>query len=306
LISFRYHLVSIVSVFLALALGVLVGTTVVNQGVIDDLNNRTNSAVKRAKDLEAQVGDLQGQLEEWRSFATAVEPLLVEGQLTGSEVVLVTQEGVDPADLERVRRSLEDAGGSVVAELVITKRMALTDEAARTELAEAVGSFQSTDPTDLAETAAQRLASRLTAGPSSPDSPDTDLIDRLRTAGFLVLRGGGAPEDIGTSFQSIVLLAGGSDPRVVDPARFLQPLATSLVASSLPLVAAETTQTALPFVGLIRNDGALDGDLVTVDNADQIPGRVAIVFGLRDLLASPGQGGDYGVKDGASGILPRP
>jgi Copper transport outer membrane protein, MctB len=292
LISFRYHLVSIVSVFLALALGVLVGTTVVNQGVIDDLNNRTNSAVKRAKDLEAQVGDLQGQLEEWRSFATAVEPLLVEGQLTGSEVVLVTQEGVDPADLERVRRSLEDAGGSVVAELVITKRMALTDEAARTELAEAVGSFQSTDPTDLAETAAQRLASRLTAGPSSPDSPDTDLIDRLRTAGFLVLRGGGAPEDIGTSFQSIVLLAGGSDPRVV--------------ASSRPLVAAETTQTALPFVGLIRNDGALDGDLVTVDNADQIPGRVAIVFGLRDLLASPGQGGDYGVKDGASGILPRP
>jgi hypothetical protein len=303
LISFRYHLVSIVSVFLALALGVLVGTTVVNQGVIDDLNNRTNSAVKRAKDLEAQVGDLQGQLKEWNSFATAVEPLLVEGQLTGTEVVLVTQEGVDPADLERVRRALEDAGGKVVAELVITKRMALTDEAARVELAELVGSFQSTDPVGLAEAAAQRLASRLTAGPGSPDA---DLIDRLRTAGFLVMRGGGTPEDIGATFQSVVLLAGGSDARVVDPARFLQPLATSLVESSRPLVAAETTQTALPFVPLIRNDGALDGDLVTVDNADQIPGRVAIVFGLRDLLASPGQGGDYGVKDGASGILPRP
>jgi hypothetical protein len=303
LISFRYHLVSIVSVFLALALGVLVGTTVVNQGVIDELNNRTNSAVKRAKDLETQVGDLQGQVEEWSSFATAVEPLLVEGQLTGTEIVLVTQEGVDPSDLERVRRALENAGAKVVAELVITRRMALTDQAARVELAELVGSFQSTDPVGLAETAAQRLASRLTAGPISPDA---DLIDRLRTAGFLVIRGGGTPEDIGATFQSVVLLAGGSDQRVVDPARFLQPLATSLVESSRPLVAAETTQSALPFVTLIRNDGALDGDLVTVDNADQIPGRVAIVFGLRDLLASPGQGGDYGVKDGASGILPRP
>jgi hypothetical protein len=303
LISFRYHLVSIVSVFLALALGVLVGTTVVNQGVIDELNNRTNSAVKRAKDLETQVGDLQGQVEEWSSFATAVEPLLVEGQLTGTEIVLVTQEGVDPSDLERVRRALENAGAKVVAELVITRRMALTDQAARVELAELVGSFQSTDPVGLAETAAQRLASRLTAGPISPDA---DVIDRLRTAGFLVIRGGGTPEDIGATFQSVVLLAGGSDQRVVDPARFLQPLATSLVESSRPLVAAETTQSALPFVTLIRNDGALDGDLVTVDNADQIPGRVAIVFGLRDLLASPGQGGDYGVKDGASGILPRP
>jgi hypothetical protein len=303
LISFRYHLVSIVSVFLALALGVLVGTTVVNQGVIDDLNNRVNSSVKRAEEARQQVGDLQEQLKSGGSFASAAEPLLVEGRLTGNEVVIVTQEGVDAGDLERVRRALQDAGGKVVAELVITRRMALTEEAARAELAELVGSSQSADPVALAEAAAQRLASRLTAGPGLPEE---DLLDLLRTAGFLVLRGGGTSEDIGTTFQSVVLLAGGNDPRVVDPARFLQPLATSLVESSRPLVAAETTETVPPFVALIRNNGALDGDLVTVDNADQIPGRVAIVLGLRDLLASPGRGGDYGVKDGASAILPRP
>jgi hypothetical protein len=303
LISFRYHLVSIVSVFLALALGVLVGTTVVNQGVIDDLSNRVNSSVERAEEARKQVGDLQQQLETWGSFASAAEPLLVEGRLTGNDVVIVTQEGVDAGDLERVRRALQDAGGKVVAELVITRRMALTEEAARTELAELVGSSQSADPVALAEAAAERLASRLTAGPGLPDE---DLLDTLRAAGFLVLRGGGTSEDIGTTFQSVVLLAGGNDPRVVDPARFLQPLATSLVESSRPLVAAETTETAPPFVALIRNNGALDGDLVTVDNADQIPGRVAIVLGLRDLLASPGRGGDYGVKDGASAILPRP
>jgi hypothetical protein len=303
LISFRYHLVSIVSVFLALALGVLVGTTVVNQGVIDDLSNRVNSSVERAEEARKQVGDLQQQLETWGSFASAAEPLLVEGRLTGNDVVIVTQEGVDAGDLERVRRALQDAGGKVVAELVITRRMALTEEAARTELAELVGSSQSADPAALAEAAAERLASRLTAGPGLPDE---DLLDTLRAAGFLVLRGGGTSEDIGTTFQSVVLLAGGNDPRVVDPARFLQPLATSLVESSRPLVAAETTETAPPFVALIRNNGALDGDLVTVDNADQIPGRVAIVLGLRDLLASPGGGGDYGVKDGASAILPRP
>jgi hypothetical protein len=87
---------------------------------------------------------------------------------------------------------------------------------------------------------------------------------------------------------------------------FLQPLAASLVESSRPVVAAETTDTAASLVGMIRDDGALDGHLVTVDNADQIPGRVAIVFGLRDLLGSPSKGGDYGVKDGASGIIPKP
>jgi copper transport outer membrane protein MctB len=303
LISFRYHLVSIVAVFLALALGVLVGTTVVNQGVIHDLTSRTNSAVKRAKDLEKQVTDLQQRLTDWGNFATAALPLMVEGQLTGRQVVLVTQEGVGAGDVDRVRRTLQDAGGKVVAELVLTRRMALTDPASRSDLAALVGSLQSTDPIALAEAAAGKLASRL-AG--RPDAPDADLLDRLRTAGFLIMRGGGAPQEIGATFQAVVLLAGGSDPPVVDPARFLQPLATSLVESSRPVVAAETTETASSLVTLIRDDGSLDGHLVTVDNADQIPGRVAIVLGLRDLLASPSKGGDYGVKDGASGMLPKP
>jgi hypothetical protein len=143
----------------------------------------------------------------------------------------------------------------------------------------------------------------LTDGPTTPES---DFLDQFRTEGFLIIRGGAAPVDIGAGFQAVVLLTGGNDAAVVSPAWFLQPLAVSLTESARPVVAAETTETASPFVSLIRNDGALDGDLVTVDNADQVPGRVAIVLGLRDLLASPGNGGDYGVKDGASALLPRP
>lgn len=303
MISFRYHLVSIVSVFLALALGVLVGTTVVNQGVIDDLNNRVNSAVKRAEEARTQVGELQQQLKDWGTFASAAEPLLVEGRLAGTEVVIVTQEGVNAANLERVRRTLQDAGGKVAAELVLTNQMALTDPAARSTLATMVGRVSTAEPAGLAEEAARRLALRLTAGPVSAE---TDFLDRFRTEGFLIIRGGATPQDIGTTFQAVVLLAGENEVAVVNPAWFLQPLVESLTQSARPVVAAETTDTASPFVTLIRNDGNLDGDLVTVDNADQVPGRVAIILGLRDLLESPAKGGDYGIKEGASGLLPKP
>lgn len=168
MISFRYHLVSIVSVFLALALGVLVGTTVVNQGVIDDLNNRVNSAVKRAEEARTQVGDLQQQVKEWGRFATAAEPLLVEGRLTGTEVVIVTQEGVDASNVERVRRTLQDAGGTVAAELVLTRQIALADQSSRSLLAAMVGRVETADPAGLAVEAARRLALRLTGGPASP------------------------------------------------------------------------------------------------------------------------------------------
>ena len=37
MISFRYHLVTIVAVFLALGLGVLAGTTVLDQALVDRL-----------------------------------------------------------------------------------------------------------------------------------------------------------------------------------------------------------------------------------------------------------------------------
>ncbi|HEX9235182.1 MAG TPA: copper transporter, partial [Actinomycetota bacterium] len=112
MISFRYHLVSIVAVFLALALGVLVGTTVVNQGVINDLTNRTNSASKRAADLRKQVGDLQTQINRLNSFSSIVEPLLVDNQLNGTAVVMVTQEGVDASEVDGVRKVLGDAGAN--------------------------------------------------------------------------------------------------------------------------------------------------------------------------------------------------
>ena len=302
MISFRYHLVSIVSVFLALALGVLVGTTVVNQGVLNELRHRTDAATSRSRDLEKRVTDLQGQIRDWSSFGTVSESLLVQGQLTGNDIVLVTQEGVGAADLDSVRSTLQDAGAKVLSELVITKKMALPDQTSDAALAQALGSSPSPDPANLTETAARRLAERLSNGPES----DPDLLDGLRTQGFLIIRGGGTPQEIGATFQSVVLLVGGSDQSAPDPSRFLQPLAASLVQSSRPVVAAETTDAAPSLVSLIRHDDSMDGHLVTVDNADQIPGRVAMVFGLRDLLGSPGKGGDYGVKDGASAILPKP
>jgi hypothetical protein len=100
MISFRYHLVSIVAVFLALALGVLLGTTVVNQGLIDDLNRRTDAAVKRVDELNDQVRDLEGQVRTWEAFGAVAQPLLVDGQLVGRQAVIATMDDVNAVDVD--------------------------------------------------------------------------------------------------------------------------------------------------------------------------------------------------------------
>jgi len=308
LISFRFHLVSIVAVFLALALGVLLGTTVVNQGVIDDLNTRVDRAVNRSHQLRDQVGSLQAEMRSWDAFGRTVEPLLVSNQLSGQRVVIVTQEGVDLAEVDGVRQSLQEAGATIDSVLFATPRMALTDPSSQTDLASILGDGQN-DPAKLAEDAAQRVAGRLAAGPSSSadTSSSDDLLARLVASNFLVVRGsGGALTDVGGPAESVVVLSGGTQDPLVQPAAFLEPFTAALAQDAKPVVAAETVDTIYPFVPLVRDDGALNGRLVTVDNADTLVGRIAIVLGLRDLLGSPAHGGHYGVKTGATSLIPKP
>jgi hypothetical protein len=305
LISFRYHVVSIVAVFLALALGVLLGTTVVNQGVIENLSQRTNDAVSRSEQLRSQVSELQAEVRSWDRFGAAVEPMLISGQLTAREVVMVTQEGVDAAEIDGVRQALTDAGASVVAVIVVTNRMALLDDDARTDLRTIIGPLApATDPAELSEGAARELAARLANGPVGGA---TDLLGELIDARFLVVRDGtGTIEQIGRASQALSVLAGGAREPVLTPESFLAPLTVALAENARPVVAAETAETAYPFVPFLRRDGSLDGQVVTVDNADTMPGRIAIVLGLRDLLQEPGRGGHFGVKGGASALIPRP
>ena len=110
---------------------------------------------------------------------------------------------------------------------------------------------------------------------------------------------------VGVGDQSVVFLAGGAQDPSVDMKGFLMPMVSEIVGENRPVVAAETMVTFYQFVPLLRDDGSLDNRLVTVDDADTVPGRVAVVLGLRDLLLSPGRGGDHGVKSGATALIPK-
>ena len=68
-ISFRYHLVSLVAVFLALALGIVVGTTALNGPITTDLRHQVDGLKKDRTNLAAQVKSLQGRSTTPSKFA---------------------------------------------------------------------------------------------------------------------------------------------------------------------------------------------------------------------------------------------
>lgn len=302
MISFRFHLVSLVAVFLALGLGVLTGTTVLNRGIVAQLERQTDQLAAQSGALRERVDDLEARAATWEDFGEQVMGFLVGGRLRGVDVILVTQEGTDEASQEAVRDALRAAGARVRAELSFGARMALTEDADADALAALVGSDPAGDPDTLLREAAERLADQVAFGTAG-----TDVLEALAEEGFLSVRRAEsllAGEPATGTDPVVVVVAGGEGEPALPPAAFLVPFVERLVEDGEAVAASESRGSEYPFVDLLRSNDVADR-MVTADNVDEAPGEVALILALEDLLTL-GIPGHYGVKDGATALLPAP
>jgi Copper transport outer membrane protein, MctB len=306
-ISFRFHLVSLVAVFMALGLGVLAGTTVINRGIVRQLEDRTLGLERDRDQFRQEVLQLGQQLEAWIAFGDQIMPHLVDNELTGQQAIMVTEQWTDEATVASVEQGLRDADADVVALLSVGERMALPTEADRLALAEAIGVQGVTDPAALRTQTAAVLADRLAVGPLGEDVLDVLIRDE-----FLLNQGSQLGEEGLRDLAGadlIVAVAGGAERPPLPPEGFLVPFVESAAAGAeendQAVGAAESVASGYEFVTILRGNGETADRIVTQDNVDQIPGRIGLVMALDALLVS-GVPGHYGVKDGTDGVIPPP
>lgn len=295
MISWRYHLVSIVAVFLALALGVLAGTAVVNQGLVHNLQSTTDRLTKENQDYRAKIPELTGQIGNLTDYADQAMKVIVNLRLDQVDVVLVTDEGADPAALNEVRGALSAAGANVVTTLVPLPKLVSTDPADAKALANIIGAPVQTDPTLLPGMLAKTLAERLALGPSPQIRPgQQDVLGDLLSGGFIDSREPGVKTAADLGIPGAVVVVGGpTEGPITPPATFLVPLVRELSAQGVVVAAAQARPTPGGFVDLVRNDGVGDGPRVTVDDLEGALGGTALVVGLQRAI-DQGTGGDYG------------
>jgi hypothetical protein len=297
-ISFRYHLVTIVAIFLALGLGLLAGTTVINRALVNRLRSQTNNLQQRATTAEAKSTELQRQVDE-------LVPYIMADKLPGTNVVLVTYDGSDGTTVDRAESSLKAAGANVVGVLPVTSRMALTDDPdAAKELAKIVGAPADTPAGTLQDALAVDLARRLSTVP--PRSGPDDLLAQLVSEGF-IKKGDLSQAALRTiGGDPVVAVTGGASKLDLKPEALMVPLVEQLINRGVPVAAGESMHSADPFVSVLRDDGSVDGqEIVTVDDLDRPIGGAALVLGLDQLLNAPASGGgSYGI-DGNS-LIPTP
>jgi hypothetical protein len=119
MIDFRYHLVSIVAVFLALAIGIILGATQLQPTTQRELDNQSKSEEHQISSLQAQERSLQNELRSSEAFAQANAPGVLAGQLTGQRVVLVTAPGADGSIATGITTALEQAGAKVTGQVAL-------------------------------------------------------------------------------------------------------------------------------------------------------------------------------------------
>jgi hypothetical protein len=309
-IPWRYHLVSIMAIFLALGLGVVVGTTVINPGLVKNLNNQTDGLKQDVRNLLQEKQDLESELSTVSTFGEQAMPYLVGDRLLGRQVIIVTEEGVDTRAIAETRRALELSGAEILTTLTVRPSMSGEAAAAQRELAALLGLSSTTSPDLLAPEAARSLAQRLATDPGGDLSGGPDPLGGLLSQGFLT---SSAPDisdstlkDIGGRGQMVVAIGGGTVDQLSPPsALFMEPFVTELISTGVVSGAGESLAANDAFVAELRStvDDSSVAPLVTVDNVDLPVGASAMVLGLEGAITN-GTGGDYGEKDGATRLLP--
>jgi hypothetical protein len=313
-INLRYHVVSLVAVFLAIGVGVVMGSTVIDRVTVDALNRRVNQVEASVRNTEAANHRLSGQLDTMRTYADQSRDQLVRGHLRNVPVLVMAVAGIDRKAVDELRQALLASDASMAGTLWLTGKMKLLNDADTKALADAVG--QPADRPDVARTAAlTRLAGALERGGS--DNPITSLT----TAGFLTYDAPPSQAGSTTSLLTglptggvrVVLVSGagadvGDDQVAVPLVRAFDQAGQGGQGPALGprLVAAEAGQDTPGgrgvFVGLLRNDSALGAHVSTVDDLDSPMGQAAAVLALDDL--GIGRTGHFGVGPGAQRLLP--
>lgn len=316
MVDFRYHVVSIVAVFLALGIGIVFGTTAINRAILNDLDHNVTRLTTEKHNLETDRNALADQVHDADAWGKAVFPELVAGQLAGERVVVVSAPGASKSLRDDVVSHLTTAGAAVVGRVRLSD--ALTDPTRAAELDDLLvrelpaGLTLPGAGADASQRAVTELAyvtalaaDDTTAPAATPPTATTRVLAALRERGFVGIDG----PAVNPARNVVVILP--ATPASPTPTPTATPLPRD---AGLDLLTAYATQRARPAVVVaaptgskldgVRDDAILKDAISSVDDADTVYGQAALVLALAD--ARHGTTGHYGTGPGADGPVPTP
>jgi hypothetical protein len=301
-ISFRYHLVSIVAVFLALALGIVVGTTALNGPITTDLRKQVNTLKTDRTALAQQVKTLQGQVSDAGEFARSFGSKLVDGALTKQNVLLVGLPGASGNVQDGLASQIAAAGGNVTGHVSLTE--SYIDPRRGTDISSLATTVHPPALTLPEVNDPGELGGALLAFVLLGHGQSTDLSQVM--SGFSALHMVSVAGNNVTPATTVVVVGTGARPAGDYGAKMELSLVTALQAGGGHVVVAGDSGSATQagIVAEVRGPAGDKDTVSTVDNAETAIGQVSTVFALADIANS--KVGHYGTATGVDALFPTP
>lgn len=311
MIDFRYHLVSIISVFLALAVGIVLGAGPLQANLGDQLSDQVAALRTEKQALNDKLSTSEKLVDASDEYAAAVQDRVVSGRLTGHRAVVIAMPSADGTMVTNLEAVVTQSGASLTGTLTIspdwfdTSQATDRGEAAR-EAADALGLESSaTGDALLTEVMTDLALSRTASGVSSQRTAalkvlvDADLIDssdaELPPADLAVVVSGDYA---------------GTEAVVTERSDAVRALVTAFAGSSRATVVAGGDTSAAAgqpvtsnAVQAVREKSDTAGIVSTVDHARSGDGPAAVVLAVEGALDE--RVGHYGVAAGATATVPR-
>jgi Copper transport outer membrane protein, MctB len=276
----RYHAASLAAVFLALAIGILIGAEFGDDIVSSTRRNLEQSLTGNLADARDRADELAAELGDSNEFAKSIYPVLVQDTLRGRRIGVLALGSLSDEASSGIEAALEPTGARLVAIGVVREPPdmgGLASELSETRFAD----FESNS--DTVQALGTGVGRQLVFG--------GDLLDKVRSEFFSRASG-----QFG-NLDGLVVVRDQPDELDSEERSATGRLETGLLegveATRTTAVGVETSEADSSSVSYFQSRS-----LASVDDLDLVAGQVAMVFALL------GAEGSFGVKDSADQLLP--
>lgn len=325
MIDFRYHLVSLISVFLALAVGIVLGAGPLKESIGDTLTGEVDSLRQRAADLRTELDGRSAELAASQAAFDSVADDLLAGTLDERRVAVITFGERDRGATGDVVERFEQAGAIVSARIRLTGEWVDPTRATfrRTvggTLVEYLSPAPSADAgpvTELAEALVQAVSRSVPESPDRLSENSAVLLQLLSESNLIEVDG-----EVTTPADAVVVIAGGFDEDLADDGNETpDPERRADLEDEVDAWVSVTREIA--FAALLRTEGTVfaghdtvagglleqirDGQdtaarISTVGQVQGLVGQVSVPLALAERIS--GAVGHYGTGAGASEPVP--
>lgn len=309
MISLRSHAISLAAVFLALAIGVVLGSGLLSNTLLSGLRDDKHDLQNQINTLTDDKNALNEKLNAAGEFDAQMSPRILRDALTGKSVVIFRTPDAAVDDVEAASRLVGEAGGTVAGTIDLTQQF--VDANAAEKLLSVVnspivpaGHMLSTKLVDQGSQAGDLLGIALLRGREPAAAPVDDMqrgtvLETLRDTGFLTY----GTQRIGVADSALIVTGASLDDGAGNQGATVARLAAGLAQHGMGVVLAgrDGSASGTAAVAVARSDAGIKNAVSTVDDIGSQSGRITALLSLREMIDG-GRPGQYGIGQGATSV----